>query len=117
MSALVKLAAQLPGDEEINGLDRLQTDLVDALDGDGAIVVIGVLDVADVTHKAGQDSVPRVRVRKIEAVGWIGAQIGDLEPCPPAVRDAFLQVSEARRGMAPLPMEALSAKDDFEVVE
>ncbi|MFT4295623.1 MAG: hypothetical protein QM582_09455 [Micropruina sp.] len=117
MSAVVKLAAQLPGEDEINGLDRLQAALVDALDGDGAIVAIAVLDVADVTHKAGGDSVPRVRVRKIEAVGWIGAQIGTLEPCPGSVRDVFMRVSEDRRGMSPLPMEALSAEDDFEVME
>lgn len=117
MSAVVKLAAQLPGEDEINGLDRLQTALVDALDGDGAVVAIAVLDVADVTHKAGADSVPRVRVRKIEAVGWIGAQIGTLDPCPPEVRAAFLATSEARRGMTPLPMEALAAEDDFEVME
>lgn len=117
MSALVKVAAVLPGEDEINGLDCLQSALVDALDSDGAIVIIGVMDVADVTHKAGQDSVPRVRFRKVEAVGWIGAEIDGLPSCPADVRQAFLSRSESRRGMAPLPMEALTAEDDFEVVE
>ena len=117
MSARVKLATVLPGEEEVNGLDELQTALVDALDSETGVVVIAVLDVAAVTHAAGTDPVPRVRVRKIEAVGWIGEALPGLPECPDSVRQAFLARSEERRGMAPLPMEALTAEDDFEVIE
>lgn len=116
MSALVKLGTKLPGDAAINGLDCLQSDLV-AHQEDGAILVMAVLDVQDVRIPTGADPVPTVRVRKIEALGYVGdTPIGSLPAAPLELQRAYLARAEERQGMQPLPFDALDADDDFEVI-
>ena len=69
MSALVKLASVMPGEEEVNGLDCLHQVLVDMLDSDSGIVVISVMDVADVTRKAGGEEEHIAPAERRHAIG------------------------------------------------
>lgn len=116
MSALVKLGTKLPGEPSINGLDCLKAELV-AHQEDGAILVMAVLDVSDVRIPTGADPVPTMRVRKIEALGYVGdTAIADLPPVPAVLQQAYLARSEARQGMQPLPFDALDSDDTFEVI-
>ena len=119
MSAKVRLGSKLPGDPPINGLDYLAASLVEHQE-DGALFVMAIVDVSDVGKPTGGEPVPRIRVRKIEAVGYVGAvPIGDLPPVAVELQNAFLERAESRQGMAPLPFDALDApKDggDFDVL-
>lgn len=120
MSAKVKMGTKLPGDTTINGLDYLAADLVEHQE-DGAIFVMGVMDVSDVSVPTGGEPVPRVRWRKLEVVGYVGTtEVGDLPPVPVDLQKAFLARAEARQGMAPLPFDALDApkgdEGDFDVL-
>ena len=106
MSAVVKLAAQLPGDFETNGLDA-QASLL--LDGPKELLVAVVwLDVAKVTEDVDSgDRVPTVRVRRIEPLG----DVGDVSD---AVRDLVGTAVSKRTGRAPIPFDIAEVVEGYD---
>ncbi len=104
MSALVRLAARLPGDAEINGLDAIADQL--ATNTGDPIVAIVWFDVSKVTHDidAGTD-VPTVRVRRVEP-------IGSLAFVPDSVTALAEKLFEERTGRKALPFDQLELNDD-----
>ena len=99
MSDLLKLSSALPGDSEINGLDRLADALVEDPEGQTitAIVTFDVKDVRYVVEKGIH--VPTIQVRRAE--GWL------TEDTPTPVRDALIAAGEKRLNKAPLPFGVL----------
>lgn len=106
MSAVVRLAAKLPGNDEINGLDHIAGDLC-ANPGEPIFALVW-FDVSKVTTDVDSGTrVPTVRVRRVEPVGPIG-QVPDF------VRSLARQLEEKRTGRAPLPFEEIDpAEVDF----
>lgn len=104
MSAVVKLAAKMPGDFETNGLDALADDLVDdPKQLRAAFVVFDVQKITDNTDDGSQ--VPTVRVRRFEPLGKAD-EISD------AIRDAYTQAVEARTGRTALPLDLVEVLDE-----
>ncbi len=104
MSAVMKLSSALPGDSDVNGLDRLAEDLVKDPEGQTltAIVTFDVKDVRYVVEKGIH--VPTIQVRRAE--GWL------TEDTPQAVRDALIAAGERRLNRAPLPFGVLEGDGD-----
>lgn len=99
MSASVKLSSKLPGDEEINGLDKLADNLI--ADPHQVLVALVFLDVPTVTLDTETDAkVPTVRVRKIEPIEVVGK-------VPKEIRELHQRLTEQRLGRTPLPFDTL----------
>jgi len=104
LSDTLKLSSALPGDSDINGLDRLAQDL--CKDPEGATVTaIVTFDVKDVRYVVEKGiHVPTIQVRRAE--GWL------TEDTPQAVRDAMVAAGEKRLNRAPLPFGVLEGDGD-----
>lgn len=99
MSAKVRLAGALPGDEEINGLDAWAERMVEQPER----VLIGLVwldarEIKDVTDTGAR--IPVARVRRIEIVSTA-------KEAPQELRDLALRLHEERTGKTPLPIESL----------
>lgn len=106
MSALVTLSSKLPGDDEINGLDSLASDL--AANPDQVICAIVWFDVPKVTRNTEEGTtVPTVRARRVEPIGTV-------DKVPKAVIDLAVKLQEQRIGREPLPFDQLDSR--YEVV-
>ena len=107
MSDKVKLAAVLPGDRQINGLDDMAGDI--AARPDRILVALVWLDTPKTTvnNETGM-RVPTVRVRRIEP-------LGDADEVPAAVQKEALRLSESRLGMVPLPFDEVETSSAGEV--
>ena len=99
MSDLMKLAAALPGDSDVNGLDYLAETLADNPEGVTvtAVVTFDVRDVRFVVDKGIH--VPTIQIRRAE--GWL------TEDTPVEVRTAMVMQGEKRLNRAPLPFGVL----------
>lgn len=104
MSAIVKLAARLPGDAEINGLDSIRDQLLE--EPSRLAVALVWFDVARVTHDtdSGTD-VPTVRVRRVEPVGT-------LEQTPTHLQKLAEELFEKRTGRRALPFDIVVGDQD-----
>lgn len=102
MSALVKLRAKLPANEDLNGLDALIEDLIN--DGGTVRAAFLLYDVQKVVEDVatGERSVV-IEVRRIEP-------ISTAKEVPAAIRQAVLELAEKRGGKQPLPF------DQFDVI-
>ncbi|MGC4106068.1 MAG: hypothetical protein QM753_06895 [Thermomicrobiales bacterium] len=99
MSKLLKLAAALPGIEDVNGLDCYAQELVDNPDGQ-TLTAIVILDVKDVRYSVAEGAhIPTVQVRRVEA--WL------TEGTPQAIRDALVARQEERTNRTPLEFGAV----------
>lgn len=104
MSAMVRLAAKLPGNDEINGLDHIAYDLCD--NPGTPVFALVWFDVAKVTTDVDAGTrVPTVRVRRVEPVG-------PLSEVPAAVAKLVTALGEKRLGRVPLPLEEFDPGDD-----
>lgn len=104
MSDLLRLSSALPGDAEINGLDRLADALVEDPEGQ-TITAIVTFDVKDVRFAVKEGiHVPTIQVRRAE--GWL------TEDTPKEVREALIAAGEARLNKAPLPFGVLEGDDN-----
>jgi len=120
MSAKMKLAGRLPGNELINGLDRLAEALADRwnqsdVDNPAAVLIIGVARVREIKVVAGDDGrqhVPTVEISRVEALGVLGQEPLDiLGLASPEHQKILLQAAETRTGETPLPIDAESVDD------
>lgn len=94
MSKLLKLAAALPGNDDINGLDVYVDELVANPDG-ATICAVVIFDVREVRYSVSEGAhIPTVQVRRIE--GWL------TEDTPQAIRDALVARQEERTNRTPL---------------
>lgn len=108
MSAVVKLAAKMPGDPETNGVDALATTLVDeAEEGNGNLrVAIVWFDTSKVTLDTDSGTyVPTIRIRRIEPVGIVG----DVDPSIVAAVEAAV---ERRTGRKAIPFGMVEVAED-----
>lgn len=104
MSAVVKLAARMPGDFETNGLDALHDDLVhEPKELRAAFVVFDVEKITDNTDDGSR--VPTVRVRRFEP-------LGKADEISQAIRDAYTQAVETRTGRTALPLDVVEIIED-----
>lgn len=104
MSAIVKLAARLPGDIEINGLASISEQLC----GEPQDVAMALMwfDVVKVTHDIDSATdVPTVRVRRVEPVGT-------LAQAPAELHRLAEELFEKRTGRRVLPFDVLVGDDD-----
>lgn len=100
MSATVKLSSKMPGDEEINGLDSIQDQLLNPEQVVAAIVWFVPTKVTE--DLATGERVPTVEVRRVEPIGT-PAQV------PQEVQTLAANLYERRTGRNPLPFEELMA--------
>lgn len=110
MSAVVKLAAKMPGDPEVNGVDSLAPALVAEGLGEAKDKKLRVgliwFDVAKVTTDGdSHDQVPTIRVRRIEPVGVVG----DVDPAIVAAVEAAV---ERRTGRKAIPFGIVEVSSD-----
>jgi hypothetical protein len=99
MSAKVRLAGALPGDEEINGLDSWAERMVERPERVIlALVWLDVRKIEDITDTG--ERTPVARVRRIEP-------ISEAKKAPQELRDMALRLHEERTGKTPLPIESL----------
>ncbi len=104
MSAVVKLSAALPGDEETNGLDGIASDLVEQPHRiQVALVWLDVPKITDNTETG--DRVPTVRVRRVEPLGTV-------EEIPDEIRKLAARAHESRTGRTPLPFDEVDLARD-----
>lgn len=104
MSDLLKLSSALPGNAEINGLDRLAELLVKDPEG-ATVTAVVTFDVKDVRYVVEKGlHVPTIQVRRAE--GWL------TEDTPAAVRDAMIAAGEKRLNRTPLPFGVLEGDGD-----
>lgn len=97
MSAVVKLAAALPGDFETNGLDQHVGRLLD--EPDRLMVAVVWLDTKSVRIDTDSgDHIPTVRVRRIEP-------LGDTDMVSKTIRDAVQDAITKRTGRTPIPFD------------
>lgn len=97
MSAVVKLSSKLPGDEEVNGLDVLASQLVD--NPDQVICAITWFVPTKITRDVESGAeVPTLEVRRVEPIGAVDAT-------PRDVVDLAARLYEARTGKNPLPFD------------
>lgn len=136
MSARVKLAGKLPGDDPVNGIDYLAEPLCDRWserdpDNPASVLIIGVarvrkfetVDTGDGVHR-----VPTVEISRLEVLGALGRE-GLTETLPngssrlvlgladTSAQQLLLNVAEARTGSAALPIDAESELDHHQVLE
>lgn len=126
MSAKIRLAGKLPGDEPVNGIDPLAEELCDRWlertpDAPAALLVIGVVKVQDFRTVAGDDGmhrVPTVAFTRLEVLGVLGADPLPHAPvAPSADQRRLLDAAEARTGDTPLPIAAEAGDDEPEILE
>ena len=104
MSDTIKLSSQLPGDEEINGLDHLADDLIN--DPDQVLCCLAWMKIKDVRRIIETDAeVLTVEIRRIEPIATVDAT-------PPAVIKLAAELYEARTGRDPLPFPDIVASLD-----
>lgn len=125
MSARVKLAGKLPGEELVNGLDAYAEALVDRWEDEdpnnpAAVLIIGVVRVRKVEHLPSDDGrihVPTVEVSRVEALGVLGQLPMDSLPLASVTtQKLLLDTAEKRTGAAPLPIDAVSGEDNHQVL-
>lgn len=128
MSAKVKLAGKLPGDEPVNGIDLYAEDLCDRWDADDAanppaVLVIGVVRLPKpkgyqtVRDDDGLHRIPTIEVTRLEVLGVLGKEpTGKLVPASAEHQQLLLKVAESRTGADPLPIDAASAVDNHQVL-
>lgn len=126
MSASIKLAGKLPGNELVNGLDRLAEDLAERWESEdprnpAAVLIIGIVRVRKVEHLPTDDGrirVPTLEIARIEPLGVVGQEaLGSLAVVTAADQKRLLDVSEGRTGEV-LPLDAVSAAEaGIEVVQ
>ena len=126
MSNKMKLAGKLPGDEPVNGLDRLAENLCTRWDdGDpdnpAAVLIVGIAKVRSyqvVRDDDGVRHVPTMEITRIEALGVLGTDPMDrLDLAPVTDQQRLLDVAEDRIGATPLPIDAESGLDNHTVLE
>lgn len=99
MSAVVKLGSKMPADFEVNGLDALAEDLVNAPQELRAAFV--VFDTGKIETNPDTDAqVPTVRVRRFEP-------LGAADEISQALRDAYTAAVEHRTGRKALPLDVV----------
>lgn len=120
MSARAKLAAKLPGDRHVNGIDPYATQLADRWeqedpDNPATIMFIGLARVRKVEHLPSDDGrirVPTLEITRIEALGVTGQEPMDGLPLiAGAHSQMLLTTAEERTGEAPLPIDAESVDE------
>lgn len=128
MSAHVKLAGKLPGDEPINGIDDYAEDICNLLDvsdpeNPPALLVIAVVRATPkrgyqtLTDDDGRHRVPTVEVSRLEVLGALGKiASGRLGVASAEHRQILLKVAEDRTGADPLPIDAVSGEDNHQVL-
>jgi hypothetical protein len=104
MSAVVKLAAALPGEPEINGLDAERDDLLANPTMIRAAVVWYDARSETTNYRTG-DKVPMIELRRFEP-------LGPLEDVPDVVRDLVIKRAESRTGRTPLPFDEIDPPHD-----
>jgi hypothetical protein len=103
MSETVKLAAKMPKDFEMNGLDAQAEALID----DPKTLRCGVVwyDTRDVNINTDTGAqVPTVRIRRFEP-------LGDADDVSKAIREAVGEAIQARTGRAPIPWDIVEVVD------
>jgi hypothetical protein len=104
VSAKVRLAGALPGDEEINGLDAIASKLIEQPERLRLCLVwVDVRKIEDMTDTG--ERIPVARVRRIEYAG-------DAKDAPQELRDLALRLYEERTGKSPLPIDQLARPTD-----
>lgn len=99
MSDTVRLSSKLSKDEETNGLDSLQGDLLQ--NKNQVVCAIVWLTVDTITeHTATGERVPRVEVKRIEPIATV-------DKVPDAIIELAARLYEQRTGRAPLPFEVV----------
>ena len=125
MSARVKLAGKLPGEELVNGLDAYAEALADRWENEdpnnpAAVLVVGVVRLRKVEHLSSDDGrirVPTVEVSRVEALGVLGQMPMDsLALASVTNQKLLLDAAEKRTGAAPLPIDAVSGEDNHQVL-
>lgn len=102
MSQLVKLAARLPGDEEINGLDGVQRHFLEDVDQTPMVALVW-FTVRETRHNPVTEAdTAVVEVRRVEP-------IGTPTMVPPEIRDLAADLHAKRTGRAPLPITELES--------
>jgi len=97
MSAVVKLAAMLPGDFETNGIDQHVGRLLEH--PDRLMVAVVWLDTKSVRIDTDSgDHIPTVRVRRIEP-------LGDVDKVSPKIRELVQAAVQERTGRTPIPFD------------
>lgn len=126
MSNKMKLAGKLPGDEPVNGLDRLAEGLCDRWDeGDpdnpAAVLIIGIAKVRSyqvVRDDEGVRHVPTMEITRVEALGVLGTDpMARLDIAPVMDQQRLLDVAEDRTGATPLPIDAETGLDHHAILE
>jgi hypothetical protein len=97
VSALVKLRAKLPANEDLNGLDSLIEELIN--DGATPRAAFLIYDVQKVVEDVatGERSVV-IEVRRIEP-------ISKLKEVPAGIRQAVMELADKRGGKQALPFD------------
>lgn len=97
MSALVKLRAKLPANEDLNGLDQLLGELIE--DGATPRAAFMIYDVQKVVEDvATGDKYVVIEVRRIEP-------ISKASEVPAGIRQAVLELVDKRTGKQALPFD------------
>ena len=103
MSKKVRLAAVLPADDEVQGLDATVADLLDAPKKlRTALITYRVRGVYEDVATGNQ--IPTVEIQQLEPMGLLA----DLDP---GLRKQVLDLREQRTGKTPLPLELASVDE------
>lgn len=98
MSAVAKLRAKLPGNDDNNGLDAIVGDLLETPETVRcAFIWYDVSSITENTHTG--DRVPTIEVRKLEPVGKSAATV------PTEIREAVAKMADSRMGKQALPFD------------
>ena len=125
MSKFVKLAAKLPGDELVNGLDAVAADLVDRWkerdpQNPASLLVVGVVRCRDFRTTDVGDGVveiPTVEFVRLEPLGFLGQEgVAHMPVAAIEHQKILLGAAERRTGATPLPIDAESSPDGGNVV-
>lgn len=127
MSVRAKLAGKLPGDEQINGIDYIAEGLCERWesgdpDNPPAVLIIGVLRMTPKGYGRGavdgvKINVPLLELARVEALGVLGREpLGFLPVAPAMDQQRLLDVAEKRTGATPLPIDAESDVENYEVL-
>lgn len=104
MSAKVKLAGVLPGDENVNGLDHIADKMV--AHPENLLLCLAWIDVREVKDMTDTgERIPVARVRRIEYVS-------PAKDAPQELRDMGVRLAEERTGKTPLPFDRVTAETD-----
>ena len=104
MSARVRLAAKLPGDEAINGFDAIAHDL--CANPDRIVYAVCAFGVSKVTHDFDANTdLPTLVVRRAEP-------LGELAEVPQSLLQLLERKFEDRTGRKALPFDQLELDDE-----